>query len=246
MRAELKRTADKLAETAHLLKHHGIKTWKLCDEWSAPTVVHSSESYRKTISDLENISTDTVKVMFLDRYEQLLMQNWQAAAKFSALITHVFDQREPNREALQTAENNLLHGRRNQPRWLVSSVYSVLKLTAEYLTSEKVKQGYKLAKATGHTETFEKLVRTMFDYSTQLTVFIYDIQKNKIPGMSVCEEPYCKDTVPQLRRGRCPACYAWVRRWQQNNPEQLAPPVPKAVIDNREQIRANSTKKRVR
>jgi hypothetical protein len=64
--------------------------------------------------------------------------------------------------------------------------------------------------------------------------------------MSICEEPYCKDHTDQLRRGRCPACYAWVRRWQDKHPEQMAPPVPKEIIERRSEIRANSPKKKMR
>jgi hypothetical protein len=178
MKTRLYRLSDKLASTSKLLKNSGLYTWKLADEWTTATIESNTQNYQRTISDLENVSTDDAQLRYLDRYEQLLILNWETAAKFASLICWAFDEPDPNREALQVAESNMLHGRRNQPRWLVSSTYSVLKHTSGYLTSARVIQGYKLAKATGKTNEFDTLITLMFDYSTQLTEFVYDIIKN--------------------------------------------------------------------
>jgi hypothetical protein len=237
MKQQLLRTSDKLTQTATYLKKNGLSTWDLAEEWDSPTPTFSAENYYQTAADVENIKTPLKETMFLDRYEQLLVQNWTNLADFSEFVTFLFDQPAPNREALQHAEHNKLKGRRNQPKWLVSCTCSALNMTAEYLKTPKVTQAWKLAKATKYSQQYETYMTLMFTYSVQLTEFIADIQKNKQPRTTLCQEPYCKDFVTVIRRGRCPSCYAWIRRWQIKNDEQIPPPVPKHIIDHRYKIR---------
>jgi hypothetical protein len=62
---------------------------------------------------------------------------------------------------------------------------------------------------------------------------------------TLCCEPSCEDPMAPGRRGRCEACYRWIRRWEDAHPGDIAPPVPAGNIaaraDERERTRQRVT-----
>jgi hypothetical protein len=254
--SELRRVGD-VAYAAHtIVARNGLTCWKLTRDWSAARSTPNGDGERVKTSTLSDptsaaaLNRDST-ARYHERYVRLLVETWESVAEYAALVNAYNRLPQPNRSELDRVKLVMLRGTTPPPSLLVNATSAVLKAVSVLLDRKESLVALNAANTDRErSRDFEKVTMRVFDKAADLRNLVAEVIQNtdedgnptqkklrRERTIALCAEDACREPVPTPRRGRCPACYVWARRWSSKHDGQPAPPVPREVIEARHEKR---------
>jgi hypothetical protein len=242
--SELARIVGMIESTSDLLKQRGHVCWKLSREWSGVSLPASQDGdfvRSSTLSDPTAWAAlnrdETAK--YHEQFIWLCVRSWELADMFTT------SKASPElMQALMAVDKK----KSINPDFLIPHTVEALNQAAQLLSEHGTAQ--LLTKSSRFVDHVNRMFMKVADLKAMIADLTQWVDTQGKPTLkkvrrertiTVCAERNCREDILDVpRKGRCPACYIWVRRWSNKNNGEPAPPVPKHIIERRTERRTGS------